>query len=267
MPSWSRQSRVLMGKRLVPLERIAGSLGWPDRGLFDELRQGFWLVGVQPDTRVFERDIRPMRPALVSKVGSSSPRSWVMSSGPVWLGLAPCCKPMNAMGLTGFQLGGSGSSTVDDFTECQVLEGLVRAGWEAAGGKFPFLTTLDLKAAYRQLPLAPDCKPLSMVALAKPDTREPMFFEMQALPFGASASVLHFIIASHVSSGGSGWSYTFSGVTFGRLSHHVPPGCLSASLCAFSGSRVLRRSWRSSQQRHPSWGLRLIALLRVRGRS
>ena len=80
-------AKVLVGKRLCLLERIAGSLGWPDSGLFNELREGFSLVGSHSHTRVFERDIRPpaitlqelkksfvfMRPALIGKVASSRP--------------------------------------------------------------------------------------------------------------------------------------------------------------------------------------------------
>ena len=80
-------ARVLSGKRLLLLERIAGSLGWQDEGVFAEIRRGFRLVGVQPHTRVFARDIRPpmiteqelvqsfvfMRPALIGKVASARP--------------------------------------------------------------------------------------------------------------------------------------------------------------------------------------------------
>ena len=79
-------ARVLSGKRLLLLERIAGSLGWQDEGVFAEIRKGFRLVGVQPHTRVFARDIRPpliteqelaqsfvfMRPALIGKVASAA---------------------------------------------------------------------------------------------------------------------------------------------------------------------------------------------------
>ena len=74
--------RVLKGKRVLLLQRIAEDLGWPDRTLFDELRDGFVLVGCQPPSGVFDTELKPaissvehfsqsmkfMRPALIGKV-------------------------------------------------------------------------------------------------------------------------------------------------------------------------------------------------------
>ena len=38
-------AKVLQGKRLLLLERIAQSIGWTDTNVFAELRQGFDLIG------------------------------------------------------------------------------------------------------------------------------------------------------------------------------------------------------------------------------
>ena len=79
--------KVLTGKRLCLLERMAASIGWCDMQVFADLRKGFDIVGTQPYTNVFERDIRPasltvrelretfkfMRLALIGKIQSHPP--------------------------------------------------------------------------------------------------------------------------------------------------------------------------------------------------
>ncbi|CAE7527878.1 unnamed protein product, partial [Symbiodinium microadriaticum] len=76
---------VLEGKRILLLERIARDLGWADVNLFEEIKEGFRLVGDMPHTGVFARELRPgglsveqfvssfkyMRPALLGKVKST----------------------------------------------------------------------------------------------------------------------------------------------------------------------------------------------------
>ena len=76
---------VLEGKRILLLERIAKDIGWVDVSLFDEIKEGFRLVGDMPHTGVFARELRPgglsveqfvssfkyMRPALLGKVKST----------------------------------------------------------------------------------------------------------------------------------------------------------------------------------------------------
>ena len=235
-------ARVLSGKRLLLLERIAGSLGWQDEGVFAEIRRGFRLVGVQPHTRVFARDIRPpmiteqelvqsfvfMRPALIGKVASARPSEldaelWSKTLDEVSDGslVGPLTQdqvdarhgagwvPVRRFGVVQSSAGKRKLRPVDDFSECKVnsafgsadkvdlkaldefvamcrlwnraildpgmfsialsdgqtLEGLVRPGWESAGEKFPLVATLDLRSAYKQLPISPDCKPFAMVAL------------------------------------------------------------------------------------------------------
>ncbi|CAE7445114.1 unnamed protein product [Symbiodinium sp. CCMP2592] len=52
-------AKVLQGKRLKLLERIASSLGWADMGVCTELRNGFDLVGHHEHTGVFAHEPRP----------------------------------------------------------------------------------------------------------------------------------------------------------------------------------------------------------------
>ena len=64
-----------------------------------------------------------------------------------------------------------------------VLEGDVHSAWSSAGGSRPLIATLDLKAAYKQIPLSPSSRPLSVVSLPNPESREPASFTSCALPF------------------------------------------------------------------------------------
>ena len=50
---------VLGNKRIRLLQRIAESLSWPDRSLFDEMAQGFMLTGYMHNTGVFSPDVKP----------------------------------------------------------------------------------------------------------------------------------------------------------------------------------------------------------------
>ncbi|CAE7387257.1 unnamed protein product, partial [Symbiodinium sp. CCMP2456] len=77
---------VLRGKKLLLLERIAQSLGWPDGGLFEDIKSGFSLVGSASVTGVFETSFKAaeftedeldsrakfLRPALWGKIASSA---------------------------------------------------------------------------------------------------------------------------------------------------------------------------------------------------
>ena len=52
-------SHVLAGKRLLFLEKLANSIGWPDTNLHRELREGFKLTGYAAPTGVFKTELRP----------------------------------------------------------------------------------------------------------------------------------------------------------------------------------------------------------------
>ena len=82
----SSVARVLSGKKLLLLEKIAQSLGWPDVDLFSDIKSGFSLVGSAGVTGVFETSFKAaeftedeldsrakfLRPALWGKIASSA---------------------------------------------------------------------------------------------------------------------------------------------------------------------------------------------------
>ena len=72
-----------------------------------------------------------------------------------------------------------------------VLSAKVHPSWGLRGAE-PLVTTRDLKAAYRQLPISPESRPYAVIAVPTPDGRSVGLFEGKALPFGSNASVLHF---------------------------------------------------------------------------
>ena len=55
----------------------------------------------------------------------------------------------------------------------------------------------DLKAAYKQLPLHEDMRDFAHFVLWDPTSKSPKIFRTNRLPFGAVASVLHFLRCSH----------------------------------------------------------------------
>ena len=69
------------------------------------------------------------------------------------------------------------------------LDGPLHPGWRKAGAD-PMLTTLDLRAAYKQFALSAKSRAWSIIALLDPVKLVPGLFESKALPFGSSASVL-----------------------------------------------------------------------------
>ena len=67
---------VLGNKRIRLLQRIAESLSWPDRSLFDEMAQGFMLTGYMRNTGVFSPDVKP---ATVTE-----DEFWLLAWGPAY---------------------------------------------------------------------------------------------------------------------------------------------------------------------------------------
>ena len=65
------------------------------------------------------------------------------------------------------------------------LQGPVHAAWKLT-------TAFDLESAYKQLALHPEEYNCSVVTLKSPATGKPACFLMRTLPFGSTASVLHF---------------------------------------------------------------------------
>ena len=77
----------------------------------------------------------------------------------------------------------------------QRLVGTVHPDWERVGPDLK-VSTIDLKSAYKQLPLSPCEYNKTVVCLKNPGSRETACFIMHTLPFGALASVYHFLRAS-----------------------------------------------------------------------
>ena len=265
-------AHVLAGKRVVLLQKLAASIGWPDQRLFSELGEGFDLVGDHLYSGVFQREVRPrslpveeffknfkyLRPALLGKVKGSkldevSGELWEKTVAETGTGLlegplsadelharyGDAWVPVRRFGV----LQSSGETrklrAIDDFTENRVNlafsyqdkldlraldvitafsrawiraftcdEGLVlrlsdgtelrarpHPSWKQADGEdgwLPLVTTLDLKGAYKQFPISVKSRALNVVALRDPATGGIGLFEGKALPFGSTASVLHF---------------------------------------------------------------------------
>ena len=79
-------AQVLEGKNLLLLQKLANEINWPDKGIHDELREGFEITGYAPPSGVFKTELRPaefgkaqllqdakfLRPLLLGKVASSA---------------------------------------------------------------------------------------------------------------------------------------------------------------------------------------------------
>ena len=73
----------------------------------------------------------------------------------------------------------------------EVLSGSVHEAWQETTAA-PMLSTMDLHAAYKQLPLSPAARAMSVVVLLNPITKSAGCFIGRALPFGSTASVVFF---------------------------------------------------------------------------
>ena len=73
----------------------------------------------------------------------------------------------------------------------EVLSGSVHEAWQETTAA-PMLSTMDLHAAYKQLPLSPSARAMSVVVLLNPITKSAGCFIGRALPFGSTASVVFF---------------------------------------------------------------------------
>ena len=58
-------------------------------------------------------------------------------------------------------------------------------GWRGQSAKLFLVTTLDLKAVYRQLPISPESRPYAVIVVPRPDGKGVSLLEGKALPFGA----------------------------------------------------------------------------------
>ena len=72
------------------------------------------------------------------------------------------------------------------------LDAPVHGAYLDGNAGYPLLSVLDLANAYKQFALHPDCRRYSMVTLKNPKDNTIQCFEGRVLPFGATASVVHF---------------------------------------------------------------------------
>ncbi|CAE7779729.1 unnamed protein product, partial [Symbiodinium necroappetens] len=241
---------ILKGKRLLLWRKIAEEVRWPDMTLFDQIEQGFELVGHRPASGIFPLEMRPaeqtpeqlmrrsgfLKSSLLQKV-SSAPRNDDADElrritmkeveagsldGPhppeVMDGRFPeGWIPIRRFGVWQSSVDKTKLRRIDDFAEAEVnsafayvdkldlrsidtlaamlrwwtvccdvtdqvkvslsdgtcLEGSVHHAWKDQGASAPLLSAMDLRNAY---------KPGGGVEC----------YESQALPFGATASVVDF---------------------------------------------------------------------------
>ena len=80
------------------------------------------------------------------------------------------------------------------------LAGEVNRWWKDIDLQKPILQTktVDLKSAYKQFAISPEDRRLSVLALKRPGANEACGFISRTLPFGSTASVLHFNRASRL---------------------------------------------------------------------
>ena len=84
---------------------------------------------------------------------------------------------------------GDVSFTLNDGT---VLRGKVHSAWVDAERIKPLSKTYDLKSAYKQMALHPSERRKAVIILREPASQEVKAFVCNTLPFGSSASVMHF---------------------------------------------------------------------------
>ncbi|CAE6914886.1 PARP6, partial [Symbiodinium sp. CCMP2456] len=73
-----------------------------------------------------------------------------------------------------------------------VLKGKLHSAWRDKDRVRPLSKTYDLKSAYKQMPLHPDERRKAIIILKNPSTLQVEAFVCNTLPFGSTASVLHF---------------------------------------------------------------------------
>ena len=74
----------------------------------------------------------------------------------------------------------------------KTLAGPVHPANLVEGRGSPLISVLDLSSAYKQFAISPKSRRMSIIALQNPADKQCMCFESRVLPFGATASVVHF---------------------------------------------------------------------------
>eukprot|EP00435_Cladocopium_sp_Y103_P070071 s19_g34.t1 len=259
----------MAGKRLLIMEELAKEMGWADMSLFQEMREGFKLVGTFEATGIFKpgvtiaslsedelrKNTKFLRPAILGRLrnyddedlqkdlyattlSEAEDKQWLEGPydidavhdmmGADWL-------PVRRFGI----IQKDKLRPIDNFKESMLnltfgcfekvelramehilwmLVTIVRhlrflgevkfvltTGEELIGHVHPSwrkvafgveATCVDMKSAYKQLPLHPCEYHRTVVSLWDVNNRKPACFLMRTLPFGASASVHHFLRVS-----------------------------------------------------------------------
>ena len=230
LPTHIQQS--LKNKRVLLYKEMLEASHYPDKAVADDLARGFNLVGHLALREGWAPDFRPATLSLedlveltqesneqiVKEVASSTSfteelwqksmeevaRGW--SEGPFTLEQAPegaifskrfaiqqgkKVRPIDDLSQSFLNacFGSEGKIELRD-TEtitAAILLFMRRCDADLAG------KTIDLKSAYRQLPLSTEALSMSFIAVKQPQTGEVMLFRLLCLPFGAVAAVHSFV--------------------------------------------------------------------------
>ncbi|CAE7829729.1 unnamed protein product [Symbiodinium sp. CCMP2592] len=130
------------------------------------------------------RPIDDFKENLVNQACSTSERIVLQAMDHLLWSLSVLCHFYRKRGAVDFTLSSG-----------ERLTGHVHPDWQKSGASMQ-VATLDLKSAYKQLPLSPCDFDKSVVTLKDPKTGSISCFVMRTLPFGALASVYHFLRVS-----------------------------------------------------------------------
>ncbi|CAE7243947.1 unnamed protein product [Symbiodinium natans] len=233
LPQHIRDS--LRSKRILLFQEMLSASAYPDKAIGEDILKGFPLTGSLPLPEGWEPDVRPAlmtdadlsalhcdnNDKIIQEVAQNSrfvqelwdksiqerDKGW--SQGPYRLADLP--EDALISKRFGIQQGHK-LRPIDDLSQS-----LINMAFESHGkvhvhdadvitaallmfrrlhkGKV-FGKTLDLKAAYRQLPLEERALDKAFIAVKCPETGEVVFFRLLCLPFGATAAVHSFIRVS-----------------------------------------------------------------------
>ncbi|CAE7332374.1 PARP6 [Symbiodinium sp. CCMP2456] len=218
--------QVLSGKRTLLLQKIAASFDWPDKSLRRDITQGFKLTGYLECTDVFHPDEKPaysteqdfwdgapvLRDSLWEKVASHKVQDYSQalwditmdeadSQGKGLVAMQTLCRVAGQMEALDeitwacvqiFKCAVARGDVSFTLQDGSILKGKLHSAWRDVDRVRPLSKTYDLKAAYKQMPLHPDERRKAIIILKNPSTLQVQAFVCNTLPFGSSASVLHF---------------------------------------------------------------------------
>ncbi|CAE7265821.1 unnamed protein product, partial [Symbiodinium sp. CCMP2456] len=214
---------VLRGKKLLLLERIAQSLGWPDGGLFEDIKIA--SAATELDQELWQKTLAERD----DKGWISGPYTYEELDsmfGPTWLpvrrfGIRQRAKlrciddlSENAVNASWEVAEKIDLRALDEllwvasrlmkvmldkgYVDLQLSDGSKVRGplhpmWKSnSSGVKPVLKCVDLESAYKQWPIRPQDSKRCVISLRRPSDGLPVGFVCHVLPFGGLASVGHF---------------------------------------------------------------------------